>query len=89
MSKKYRMPAVAAAVQNWDLSEWFTADQLLPRAMEELPQKTMSINVYSVSRYLRMIEARGGLLSRLNGSGTKEFRRIDGGEDDGCSHFYA
>lgn len=89
MSKKYRMPAVAAAVQNWDLSEWFTADQLLPRAMDELPQRTMSLNVYSVSRYLRIMEARGGLLSRLNGSGTKEFKRIGEGDDDGRSHFYA
>ncbi len=89
MSKKYRMPAVAAAVESWDLSDWFTAEQLLPRAMDELPQRTMSLNVYSVSRYLRIIEARGGLLSRLNGRGTKEFKRIDGGEDDGRSHFYA
>ncbi len=89
MSKKYRMPAVAAAVQKWDLSEWFTADQLLPRAMVELPQRTMSLNVYSVSRYLRIIEARGGLLSRVNGNGTKEFRRVDEVETDGSSHFYA
>lgn len=89
MSKKYRAPAVAAAVQNWDLSEWFTAEQLLPRAMEELPQKTMSLNVYSVSRYLRIMESRGRLLSRLNGGGTKEFRKIAGEEDDGNSHFYA
>lgn len=87
MSKNYRQPAVVAAVQNWDLSEWFTADQLLPRAMEELPQRTMSINVYSVSRFLRIMESRGQLLSRMGG-GVKEFRRI-GEEEDGNSHFYA
>jgi len=88
MSKKYREPAVAAAVQNWDLSDWFTADQLLPRVMEELPQKTMSINVYSVSRFLRIMESRGKLLSRT-AKGVKEFHRMDEGEDNGNSHFYA
>ena len=89
MSEKYHAPAVAAAVQSWDLSEWFTAEQLLPRAMEELPQKTMSPNVYWVSRYLRIMESRGSLLSRLNGGGTKEFKKIAEEEDDGHSHFYA
>ena len=84
----YREPAVKAAVQNWDISEWFSADQLLPRAMEELPQRTMSINVYSVSRFLRIMESRGHLLSRLNNAGVKEFTRLEGG-DDGDSHFYA
>jgi len=86
MSKKYREPAVVAAVENWDLSEWFSADQLLPRAMEELPQKHMSLNVYSVSRFLRILESRGMLESRLTGRGVKEFRRS---EEDGDSHFYA
>jgi|13_taG_2_1085334.scaffolds.fasta_scaffold00822_10 hypothetical protein len=89
MSKKYRQPAVAAAVQNWDLSDWFTADQLLPRVMEELPQRTMSINVYSVSRFLRIMESRGQLLSRT-AKGIKEFHRMDeGAYEDGNSHFYA
>ena len=88
MSKKYREPAVVAAVQAWDLSEWFTADQLLPRAMDELPQRTMSLNVYSVSRYLRILESRGSLLSRFNGGGVKEFKRL-GESDDGDTHFYA
>ena len=46
-NKAYREPAIKAAVQNWNLSEWFTAEQLLPKVMEELPQKTMSVNVYA------------------------------------------
>lgn len=88
MSKKYREPAVVSAVQNWDLSEWFSADQILPKVMEELPQKTMSINVYSVSRFLRVMESRGVLISRVNGYGVKEFSKIEG-EDDGSYHLYA
>tara|TARA_R110002153_G_scaffold17509_9_gene61069 strand:- start:2728 stop:3003 length:276 start_codon:yes stop_codon:yes gene_type:complete len=88
VSKKYRAPAVKAAVQNWEISEWFTADQLLPKVMEELPQKTMSVNVYAVSRFLRIMEARGQIIARKNGYGVKEFSKIEG-EDDGRSHFYA
>ena len=71
-----------------ETGEWFTADQLLPKVMEELPQKTMSVNVYAVSRFLRIMEARGQIIARKNGYGVKEFSKIEG-EDDGRSHFYA
>ena len=87
-NKAYREPAIRAAVQNWDLSEWFTADQLLPKVMQELPQKTMSVNVDAVSRWLRIMEARGQLRGRKTTRGVVEFSRIEG-EDDGSRHFYA
>ena len=87
MSKKYRGVAVKAAVQEWDLSQWFTADQLLPKAVESLPQRSCSINVYSVSRYLRLMASRGRLDSRLNTSGVKEFTKVSGYDED--AHFYA
>ncbi len=87
MSKKYRGVAVQAAVQNWNLSQWFTADQLLPRAVDSLPQRSCSINVYSVSRYLRLMASRGSLDSRLNTSGVKEFTKVNGDDED--AHFYA
>ena len=87
MSKKYRGVAVEAAVENWDISEWFTADQLLPRAVESLPQRSCSINVYSVSSYLRLMASRGHLLSRVNSAGVKEFTKAGG--YDGDAHFYA
>lgn len=89
MGKGYRGLAVEAAVQSWTISEWFTCEQILGHAVECLPQRSMSINVYSLSRYLTAMERRGSLLSRRNGSGTKEYRRVEGEEDDGCSHLYA
>tara|TARA_R110002012_G_scaffold85476_4_gene213101 strand:+ start:298 stop:561 length:264 start_codon:yes stop_codon:yes gene_type:complete len=87
MSKKYRGVAVKAAVVEWNISEWFTADQLLPKAIDSLPQRSCSINVYSVSRYLRIMASRGILDMRLNSSGVKEFAKT--GDYDGDAHFYA
>lgn len=87
MSKKYRGVAVKAAVKDWDISEWFTADQLLPKAVESLPQRSCSINVYSVSRYLRLMASKGFLDSRVNTSGVKEFAKT--GDYDGDAHLYA
>lgn len=87
MSKKYRGPAVEAAVTDWDISEWFTADQLLPKAVEALPQRSCSITVYSVSRYLRLMASKGLLRSRFNSSGLKEFAKVGG--YDGDAHLYA
>jgi hypothetical protein len=88
MSKKYRGSAVEAAVQEWELSDWFTADQLLPKAIETLPQRSCSITVYSVSRHLRIMASRGLLISRINSNGVKEFTKLIG-EYDGDAHFYA
>ena len=91
MSKKYRGVAVESAVQSWDLSDWFTADQLLERAIQSLPQKSCSITVYSVSRHLRIMESRGLLLGRKNSGGVKEFSKMldQYGEYNGDAHFYA
>ena len=87
MSKKYRPIAVKSAVENWDISEWFTAEQLLPKAIECLPQRNMSINVWSVSRYLRVMESKGLVLSRPDSRGILEFTYL--GDYDGDAHLYA
>jgi hypothetical protein len=88
MGKGYRKLAVEAAVTDWEVSEWFSAEQLLPKVVESLPQRSMSVNVYSVSRWLRVMTAKGYLFNRKNGYGVMEFKRT-GGDDDGSSHFYA
>ena len=87
MAKGYRKLAVEAAVEDWDISEWFSAEQLLPKVVESLPQRSMSVNVYSVSRWLRVMTSKGYLFNRKNGYGVMEFKKA--GEDDGSSHFYA
>tara|TARA_R110000803_G_scaffold82288_3_gene148427 strand:+ start:722 stop:985 length:264 start_codon:yes stop_codon:yes gene_type:complete len=87
MSKAYRKHAVAKAIESWDISEWFSADSILPRAHEALPQSHMSINVYAVAKALTVLESKGVLSSRKSG-GVKEYSRIEG-VWDGRSHFHA
>jgi hypothetical protein len=89
VGKKYRGLAVEAAVETWEISDWFTAEQLLPKVVECLPQRGMSVNVYAVSRFLRFMEAKGSLLSRMASSGVKEYSRIEGGDDNGSAYLYA
>lgn len=87
MSKQYRKFAVESAVQEWqDSGEWFSADALLPRAIEALPQRHMHMNVYAVAKALRILEGKGALEARKRG-GIKEYRRA--GVWDGRSHFHA
>ena len=87
MSKQYRKFAVEAAVQDWhDSADWFSADALLPRAIEALPQSHMHMNVYAVAKALRILEVKGALEGRKK-RGIKEYRRV--GVWDGRSHFHA
>jgi len=87
MSKQYRKFAVETAVQDWDESaDWFSADALLPRAVEALPQSHMHMNVYAVAKALRILEVKGALEGRKK-RGIKEYRRA--GVWDGRSHFHA
>ena len=88
MGKGYRKRAVERAVDEWDISEWFSADSILPRAIISLPQKHMCVTVYAVAKALRMLEGKGALEGRKK-NGVKEYRRIEGAWVDGCSHFHA
>jgi len=87
MSKQYRKFAVERAVEGWeDSADWFSADALLPRAIQALPQSHMHMNVYAVAKALRILEGKGALEGRKRG-GIKEYRRA--GVWDGSSHFHA
>jgi len=78
MSKAYRYATVRKAVAQWNLSEWFSANELHPKAVENLPQTHCSISVYGVGNLLRRLEARGLLESRQRqGKAIKEYRRVD------------
>jgi hypothetical protein len=78
MSKAYRYSSVRKAVANWSLSEWFSANELHPQAVECLPQRHCSISVYGVGNLLRRLEARGLLESRVRqGKTVKEYRRVE------------
>tara|TARA_R100000458_G_C8278539_1_gene254959 strand:- start:8454 stop:8702 length:249 start_codon:yes stop_codon:yes gene_type:complete len=77
MGKAYRYSSVRKAVAEWRLSEWFSAQELLPKAVECLPQKHCSITVYGVSAMLRRLEGRGLLESHTTGAGVKEYRRVE------------
>lgn len=85
--KSYRKKAVERAVQDWDDSiDWFSADALLPRAIQALPQNHCHISVFAVGKALTILELKGALESRKV-NGTKQYRRL--GEWDGRSHFHA
>ena len=86
--KTYREPTVYNAVSLWNISEWFSSNQLLPKAVELLPQSSMSINVYAVAKILRVFESRG-LLEARKKNGVKENRRIREEWPYGDSHFHA
>lgn len=77
IGKAYRYASVRKAVATWTISEWFSAQDLLPKAVECLPQKHCSITVYGVSAMLRRLEGRGLLASHTTGAGVKEYRRIE------------
>jgi hypothetical protein len=87
MSKSYRKFAVEKAVQEWESSDdWFSADALLPRAIQSLPQSHMHMNVFAVAKALCILEKKGALEGRKR-NGIKEYRRA--GVWDGRSHFHA
>ena len=87
MSKQYRKFAVERAVQEWEQTDdWFSADALLPRAIQALPQSHMHMNVFAVAKALRILESKGALEGRKK-NGVKEYRRV--GAWDGRSHFHA
>ncbi len=88
MSKAYRKHAVEKAVRRFTEHEWFCADSILPMATDCLPQRSMSINVFAVAKALCVLESRGALLARKK-NGVKEYSRVKGEWDDGCSHFHA
>ena len=78
MSKAYRYATVRKAVAKWYISEWFSANELWPLAVQELPQRHCSITVYGVGNLLRRLESRGLLVSRIRkGSAVKEYKRVD------------
>ena len=76
MAKTYRQTAVKTAVKQWARSEWFTAGELLDLASEVNKQPRGGLTVFSVSRILMILEARGHVSSRWV-SGKKEYRRVE------------
>ena len=81
MAKTYKHTAVKTAVEQWKRSEWFTAGELLDLATQVNKQPRGGLNVFSVSRILMVLEARGHVSSRWK-NGKKEYRR----EED-ASHY--
>lgn len=87
MSKQYRKFAVEKAILDWEETEdWFSADALLPRAIQALPQRHMHMNVFAVAKALSILEGKGALEGRKR-NGVKEYRRA--GAWCGRSHFHA
>lgn len=78
MGKAYRYATVRRTVAKWNISKWFSANELHAQAIHELPQRICSITVYGVGNLLRRLEARGLLYSRIRtGTGVKEYRRVE------------
>ena len=75
MRRKYRIMAVKRAVENWNLSEWFTASEILPSAMDYINQPRGGLNSMSVAKMLSRLETLELVESREK-SGRKEYRRV-------------
>jgi hypothetical protein len=87
--KPYREATVVAAIEQWDISEWFTANSLQEKVKQVAPQKNMTLSVRSIGNYLRMLEARGLLEARSSKFHCKEYTPVKGEWPDGCYHFHA
>lgn len=74
MAKKYRKAAVKKAVENWKRSEWFSANDILDFALQQSTQPKGGFSVYTVSRFLSMMEYKGQITSKNEG-GVKVYRR--------------
>lgn len=85
MAKRYRQTAVKRAVKEWARSEWFTASELLDLASEMNKQPRGGLTVFSVSRILTGLEAKGMLQSKKK-LGTKIYRRIEDGSNNLHEH---
>lgn len=74
MAKKYRKEAVKKAVLKWRRSEWFSASDILDFALTQSAQPKGGFSVYSVSRFLSMMEYNGQITSKSE-RGIKVYRR--------------
>lgn len=74
MAKKYRKDAVRKAVENWRRSEWFSANDILDFALTQSTQPKGGFSVYTVSRFLSMMEYKGQITSKSE-NGIKMYRR--------------
>ncbi len=74
MAKKYRKEAVKKAVERWERSEWFSANDILDFALKQSAQPKGGFTVYSVSRFLSMMEYNEQITSK-NERGIKVYRR--------------
>ena len=76
MAKKYRKDAVRKAVENWKRSEWFSASEILDFALSQSTQPKGGFSVYTVSRFLSMMEYKGQITSKSE-QGIKMYRRSE------------
>ena len=85
MAKIYRQRAVRKAIEEWARSEWFTASELLDLASEMNTQPRGGLTVFSVSRILTGLEAKGMLESKRK-LGIKIYRRLHDGRNNLHEH---